>query len=106
MNPFRKPQTQYLELGQDTKLQIERLIKAIEDRNDLSAVIEMLRGLAHLPAELGLLKDKLDLMHELLVNLDNSAELQRQVDELTSKINLTATEQQDALNKVTQPKEK
>lgn len=37
---------------------------------------------------------------------DNSAEVQKRLDKLASNLTLTATEQQDALDKFNQPKEK
>lgn len=75
---FRKPpapQTQYFEFGRDSALQIEQLIKAVKDSNDLSlhqkldAVIEMLRTQADVATNLALVREQLNIIHGLIADI-------------------------------------
>lgn len=78
MNPFhRPPKVQYVEFGPQSSAQIERLIKALDGssigetmiKQDLRAIIEMLKPQTPVPATMELIKDELSTVHELVFNL-------------------------------------
>lgn len=67
----------------------------------LDAIIEMLRGQAGVAADLALVKEELSVIHGIVASLDNSAELQKQVDELTSQLNTSTADVKDAIDQQT-----
>lgn len=67
----------------------------------LDAIIDMLRSQSGVAADLALVKEELSVIHGIVANLDNSAELQKQVDELTSQLNTSTADVKDAIDQQT-----
>lgn len=78
----------------------------IRDEKKLDAIIQMLETQNGVPAQLGLIKAELEIIHGLVQDGGgDSGEAQEQIDKVASDLNLTATEEEEALKQLDHKKE-
>jgi len=68
------------------------------DNTKLDAVITMLRDLAAVPAQLGLIKEELSIVHKLLADLGDLSQVQAQIDEFTKTLRASTDKVEGAIN--------